>query len=732
MANRLPLPQLARAPEFLQQLKLDDIIFAPYILAVVWQYFWSLPSRSVAWTLTAIVSFLIWYAYVLSRPREGAPLTRLFWAIVVPALLLVYASRVLVPDVSWDVLNYHIFHAERSLRGPLFLPGDFFPTPAPFNPAPDILTGLYRLLLGYRLGTAANLAAVLWLGIILDRLLRDYVRRPWVRSVCVLLILCTEQIFFQINNYMVDLLSLPLLLEATWLSVRRPGRGTETRHLIVIAFLLGISVTFKLANLAFALPIALLCLFNLFRVRREATWARLMKVAPVAAISGLAPLLPFSLVLYRQTGSPVFPLYNAVFKSSFWRASNVFDPRWGPKGIAETLLWPVLIFFKPERFCEFPVYSGRLMLGFGAAVICIPLAKKEPSIRALSILTLVASVLWSAASGYSRYAIFVELTSGVILVWLATFLWRSLARVRPLLRWLPQIGLTLLLLAQAALALIYTSRYEWSMRPTILAMPGTSHELVNVLRDRNLPRALNDEERALIEKVEVWVTSTVKTTAFMALLRPDVPVINGAQWEYLSSRTARSRFNAITNAAAERRLYSLCFPDQLVPARESLESRGFTISSVRQINVPFFSPGNQIVLNLLQISRDTPIYRAQISLAETPTRFTPGEKKTLRLRIKNTGTMLWRAYVGADGRLQVNAGDTWLGEDGETVINDMDARAALPHDIKTGEEVDLELTVTAPRVPGNYILEIDMVHEGVTFFYEKNSEPLRLHVRVEP
>jgi len=137
-------------------------------------------------------------------------------------------------------------------------------------------------------------------------------------------------------------------------------------------------------------------------------------------------------------------------------------------------------------------------------------------------------------------------------------------------------------------------------------------------------------------------------------------------------------------------------------------------------------------LNLLRISRDTPIYRAQISLKETPTRFAPGEKKTLTLRIKNTGTMLWRAYVSADGRLQVNASDTWLAENGETVVNDMDARTALPHDLKSGDEVGLQLNVTAPLVPGNYILEIDMVHEGVGFFYEKNSEPLRLNVHVGP
>src|SRR5205085_9654453 len=190
------------------------------------------------------VSVVIWYVYVLINQRDTAALTRSFWAIVVPPLIFIFVLRVLVPDTSWDVLNYHLFHAERALRGPLLIPGDFFPTPAPFNPAPDILTGLYRLVFGYRLGTIANLSAVVWLRLIIDRLLRYYVSRAWLRSVCVLVILCTEQIFFQINNYMVDLLTLPLLLTATLLALRRLERASEDRHVIVVAFLLGISITF--------------------------------------------------------------------------------------------------------------------------------------------------------------------------------------------------------------------------------------------------------------------------------------------------------------------------------------------------------------------------------------------------------------------------------------------------------------------------------------------------------
>jgi len=731
MVNSVSPPKIARPQEFLHQLKLDDIFFFPCILAVAWQYFWSLPSKTFGWALTVFVSLGIWYAYVLIKPRDDAALTRWFWAIVVPPLIFIFVLRVLVPDTSWDVLNYHLFHAERALRGPLLIPGDFFPTPAPFNPAPDILTGLYRLVFGYRLGTIANLSAVVWLGIIMDRLLRYYVSRAWLRSVCVLVILCTEQIFFQINNYMVDLLTLPLLLTATLLAVRKPERASEDRHVIVVAFLLGISITFKLANIAFAIPIALICAFNLLRVWRELKFGRFIGISVISLIAAVAPIVPFSVFLDRRTGSPVFPLYNAIFKSPFWRASNIFDPRWGPKGFVETLLWPILVFFKPERFCEFPIYSGRLSLGFIAALVCIPLAKKEPTIRGLCLVTVLAAFLWSAASGYSRYGIFIELTSGAILVWFIVYLWKTFGHLRSPLRWLPSITMGCLLLAQAAMALAYSAHHEWSTRPTLFTHPESLRDVNMLLHDRNVTSGLSDEERAAIANIDVWVTSNVKTTAFMGLLRPDIPVINALQWEYVSTRTARTAFNALTNASANRRLYSLCFPDDLAHAREALESRGLTISSVQAISVPFFSPSNRIALNLLRISRDTPIYRAQISLKETPTRFAPSEKKTLTLRIKNTGTMLWRAYVNADGRLQVNASDTWLAEDGETVVNDMDARSALPRDLKSGEEVELQLNVTAPRVPGNYILEIDMVHEGVAFFYEKNSEPLRLNVRVE-
>ena len=74
--------------------------------------------------------------------------------------------------------------------------------------------------------------------------------------------------------------------------------------------------------------------------------------------------------------------------------------------------------------------------------------------------------------------------------------------------------------------------------------------------------------------------------------------------------------------------------------------------------------------------------------------------------------------------------DRWLMADGVGVVNEMDGRASLPHDVEPGAEAQLTLTVTAPQAPGEYVLEIDLVNEGVTWFYQRGSLTLRWPVRV--
>jgi hypothetical protein len=73
-------------------------------------------------------------------------------------------------------------------------------------------------------------------------------------------------------------------------------------------------------------------------------------------------------------------------------------------------------------------------------------------------------------------------------------------------------------------------------------------------------------------------------------------------------------------------------------------------------------------------------------------------------------------------------GNRWINPGGTAEDN----RAAMKADLPPGNEVEMTLTVNAPRTPGEYTLEIDMVHEGVTWCKERGAQPLQLRVRVQP
>ena len=108
------------------------------------------------------LAVISWYFYLATRQFPAEKFGRSFWLLVGLPLLGFYLLRAAFPDHSYDVFSYHLLHAERSLRGALYAPGDYFPTALPFNPVADTLTGISRLLLGFRLGTVINLLAMIW------------------------------------------------------------------------------------------------------------------------------------------------------------------------------------------------------------------------------------------------------------------------------------------------------------------------------------------------------------------------------------------------------------------------------------------------------------------------------------------------------------------------------------------------------------------------------------------
>jgi Ig-like domain from next to BRCA1 gene len=121
-------------------------------------------------------------------------------------------------------------------------------------------------------------------------------------------------------------------------------------------------------------------------------------------------------------------------------------------------------------------------------------------------------------------------------------------------------------------------------------------------------------------------------------------------------------------------------------------------------------------------------YREEIVAFDPPSVIYPGEHVDIRFKVKNLGSATWPAVGTKDFRYQINLGDRWI----RTGVTTEDNRAVMQADLPPGGETEIKMTVRAPQMPGDYTLEIDMVHEGVTWFKEKGARPLLLPVRVQP
>jgi hypothetical protein len=220
--------------------------------------------------------------------------------------------------------------------------------------------------------------------------------------------------------------------------------------------------------------------------------------------------------------------------------------------------------------------------------------------------------------------------------------------------------------------------------------------------------------------------------------------------EYFNTRESVGRFVSEAADASVPSAFALCLPEDVAAAREVAKKRGLEVVRAEPFGLPFFSSRGRIGMMLVEISRPAdpaalaafrqswmkfPFpdydYRAEITAAEAPAPMRAGERREIVFAVRNLGSEAWPARGDDHGRYQVNIGDRWLEAGSGRVVNDLDARTALPADLQPGGRVNLTLSVTAPRSPGDYVLEIDMVHEGLTFFREKGSTPLRLPVRVE-
>ena len=74
----------------LTRAEFGSFVFAPYVIAVVWQYFCALHYKPLAWALTLIVAAVVWTSYLTLAENHLSRAPWTFWLLVASPLLFFY------------------------------------------------------------------------------------------------------------------------------------------------------------------------------------------------------------------------------------------------------------------------------------------------------------------------------------------------------------------------------------------------------------------------------------------------------------------------------------------------------------------------------------------------------------------------------------------------------------------------------------------------------------------
>ncbi|MFN2499239.1 MAG: hypothetical protein ABR557_09155 [Pyrinomonadaceae bacterium] len=124
------------------------------------------------------------------------------------------------------------------------------------------------------------------------------------------------------------------------------------------------------------------------------------------------------------------------------------------------------------------------------------------------------------------------------------------------------------------------------------------------------------------------------------------------------------------------------------------------------------------------------VMRAELRAINEPASVKVKQQVTLRVAVTNRSDVTWLARERAAAPLQLYLGNHWLDAAGRDLVHD-DGRASLTRNLAPGETMELKLVVNAPKLAGNYILELDMLQEGVSWFATQGSPTVRLPIKIE-
>ncbi len=331
-------------------------------------------------------------------------------------------------DANWDWQNYHEYNVWAVLNGRYdtdALPAGF---QTYFNPAVYFPVYALRHLLPAPCGLVV-IGAVHGLNLALVYLLSRVLLRSaaTVSAVAASLLIAAfgPMTLSEVGTSFSDILTALPIVGGFILILS--AEGSHRLRYLFAGLLLGAAVGLKLTNVVFAAGAAAAVLLS----ARPLTATLCLGLG--GTLGALATGGAWSLMLWREMGNPVFPLFNGVFQSKELAPNNIMDMQFMPKGFWDALAYPFYWLAGDNRSSEYPFRDARFAIAMVLVLagIVTRLARRSTIFTRHDIqffvMFAVSYAIWLKLFAIQRYAIVLELMCGPLIVLLISRMMTSVS-----------------------------------------------------------------------------------------------------------------------------------------------------------------------------------------------------------------------------------------------------------------------------------------------------------------
>ena len=329
-------------------------------------------------------------------------------------------------DISFDLRNYHHY------MGYFLINGRFMDDMAAagfhsfINPIADVVTYLSLTHLPFPLSAWAFLLIQLTSIPAIVLLAKEVAsalgyQRNFIPAIpAIVLSLLSPLWWSELGTSYHDALIAPLIIYGVYFMFSaHKGAALSMARIFIAGMLFGLAVGLKMTNALFvvsgSLMLAALSFRSGFRVSILAGFYFLAGCGV-----GFLPTAWWNLWLWSEWGSPVFPFYNAIFKSEFYDFVNFKHDIYNFSSFQELLTFIVQAAWGTSKTAIEPFADARFLFStmlVPAAILCKPAMRLNRQLMAFMLFMASSFLLWVLMYPYQRYLIPFELLLGVV-VWI--------------------------------------------------------------------------------------------------------------------------------------------------------------------------------------------------------------------------------------------------------------------------------------------------------------------------